>query len=247
VIASLSAFSGVFYFGKVLGEGVWGEEGIQMSLLKLNANCGLEWIQEYGIGEESQNGCVAAASSSGGYLLAGWHIISGTNNDREHWMVATDNAGNQVWEVRYSTLKLHSLPESAEPTNDGGYIVCGTEENGDGGLTAMFLMRISGGITDVKDEIKSDCYFLSQNYPNPFNPTTLIEYTIPTSVSTQEIFVQLKMYDIIGNEVATLVNEVKHPGNYQILFDASSIVSGVYFYTLNTGHVSISKKCILIK
>jgi hypothetical protein len=227
--------------GYIVG-GVWGENGIQMSLLKLNADCGLEWIHEYGIGEEAQNGCVAAASPSGGYLLAGWHIITGTNLDYEHWIVVTDNAGTQLWEVRYSTLKLHSLPNSAEPTNDGGFIVCGTEEDGDGGLTAMMLMRINGGLTDIRDNILADNFYLSQNYPNPFNPITKITFHLPKSEH-----VSLKIYDVLGNEVTTLIDEQKHAGYYELNFDASSISSGVYFYTLKTSQYSETKKMILMK
>ncbi len=227
--------------GYIVG-GVWSEDGIQMSLLKLTADCGLEWIREYGIGEEIQNGCVAAASPNGGYALAGWHIITGTNSDEEHWVVVTDNAGNQVWEVRYSTLKLNSLPESVEPTNDGGFIVCGTEENGNGGLTAMMLMRIRGGITDVKKNLSAESYYLSQNYPNPFNPNTKITFHIP-----KREHVSLKIYDVLGNELATLIDEEKNTSFYEYNFDSSFLSSGVYFYTLKTSNFSETKKMILMK
>jgi hypothetical protein len=85
-------------------------------------------------------------------------------------------------------------------------------------------------------------YSLLQNYPNPFNPSTTISYSLPKASN-----VSLKVYDIIGNEVATLVNEFKAPGNYQIKFDASRLSSGVYFYRIQTEYFTSSKKLILLK
>ncbi len=85
-------------------------------------------------------------------------------------------------------------------------------------------------------------FFLSQNYPNPFNPTTTISFSIKDAG-----FVQLKIYDILSNEVATLVNEQKPAGSYSIKFDASNLLSGVYFYQLKTGGFINIKKMILLK
>ena len=85
-------------------------------------------------------------------------------------------------------------------------------------------------------------YDLSQNFPNPFNPTTAIMYAVP-----EKGFVSLKVYDILGNTIATLVNEEKPAGQYTKQFDAHTIASGVYFYKLTVGGVSISKKMSVIK
>ncbi|MEJ2507811.1 MAG: T9SS type A sorting domain-containing protein, partial [Ignavibacteriaceae bacterium] len=92
------------------------------------------------------------------------------------------------------------------------------------------------GITGVKnDEIISRTFNLYQNYPNPFNPTTKIQFTIPDVGTSFMKFVQLKVYDILGNEIATLVNEEKPAGMYEVTFDASYLSSGIYFYKLNAG------------
>ncbi len=85
-------------------------------------------------------------------------------------------------------------------------------------------------------------YELSQNYPNPFNPVTTINYSISSNGN-----VQLKVYDILGREVATLVNETKVPGNYKVNFNASNLASGVYFYRLQTGSFVQTKKMVLMK
>ena len=87
-----------------------------------------------------------------------------------------------------------------------------------------------------------ETFVLEQNYPNPFNPTTTISFSIPTSA-----FTSLKVYDILGNEVATLLNEEKPAGNYEVRFNASSLTSGTYFYRLSAGSFTEVKKMILIK
>ena len=88
----------------------------------------------------------------------------------------------------------------------------------------------------------ANSYKLSQNYPNPFNPTTSINYSISKSG-----LVTLKVYDILGKEVMTLVNEVKNAGNHEINFNASSLSSGVYFYRIESGNFIDTKKMFLLK
>ena len=83
---------------------------------------------------------------------------------------------------------------------------------------------------------------LSQNYPNPFNPTTVINFRIP-----QKEMVTLKVYNVLGQEVATLINEVKNAGAYHISFNAANLPSGVYVYSLNAGDFSATKKMMLLK
>lgn len=91
---------------------------------------------------------------------------------------------------------------------------------------------------------------LEQNYPNPFNPSTKIKYTIPNVIASgtkQSQLVTLKVYDILGNEIATLVNDEKPAGTYEVGFDATSLPSGVYFYQLKAGEFISAKKMILLK
>jgi hypothetical protein len=102
-------------------------------------------------------------------------------------------------------------------------------------------------ITSTKERpVTISSYQLYQNYPNPFNPATTINYQIPKTG-----FVTLKVYDILGKEIATLVNEQKTQGRYSVKFDASSaaggLASGVYFYQLRAGDFIQTKKMILLK
>ena len=100
-----------------------------------------------------------------------------------------------------------------------------------------------GAITDAGNENTIPIeYSIEQNYPNPFNPSTVIKYSIP-----EEGLVSLKIYNIIGEEVLTLVNEVKQAGNYLLRFDASDLASGVYLYRIKAGSFTQVKKMILSK
>jgi hypothetical protein len=93
-------------------------------------------------------------------------------------------------------------------------------------------------------------FFLYQNSPNPFNPSTIIKYSIPNVIANevkQSQFVSLKVYDVLGNEIATLVNEEKPAGIYEVEFDAASLPSGIYFYKLKAGDFIETKKMIVIK
>ena len=99
---------------------------------------------------------------------------------------------------------------------------------------------------EVSVTLSIDSYSLYQNYPNPFNPTTTINFSLP-----EEALVKLKIWDILGNEIAVLVNERLSPGNYEAIFNISStrgvVTSGVYFYSLEAGGFSLRKKMIIIK
>ena len=107
--------------------------------------------------------------------------------------------------------------------------------------TARFYVSSTLGIDNSKSTLPQ-MYYLSQNYPNPFNPSTMINYEIPKSS-----FVTLKVYDILGREIATLINEEKPTGSYKITFNASKYSSGVYFYKLSAGNYTQVKKMVLIK
>ena len=88
---------------------------------------------------------------------------------------------------------------------------------------------------------------LYQNYPNPFNPSTKIKYSTPAVGTRDHVSVELKVYDVLGNEIATLVNEEKQPGTYEIGFEVMQLPSGIYFYQLKADNFIETKKMILMK
>ena len=102
---------------------------------------------------------------------------------------------------------------------------------------------LSTGVVGVEDNASAPSKFeLSQNYPNPFNPSTIISYNIPKAAN-----VTLKVYDVLGKEVATLVNQFQSANSYKVRFNASSLSTGVYIYKLEAGNFTMTKKMLLLK
>lgn len=118
------------------------------------------------------------------------------------------------------------------------YLYAGTRENG---IWRRALSEMTTSVRDDKSQMPNE-FKLAQNYPNPFNPTTTINYSLP-----QSSFVAIIVYDLLGKHVATLVNENKAVGNYSFEFDASDLVSGIYFYQLQSGNFIETKKFVLLK
>ena len=153
-------------------------------------------------------------------------------NDFTNNMQFSSDTG-QTW-IDYSS-GLPSGRITSLVIDTSGYLVVGTPDG---------VYRTVSQVTSVKsNEIEQPTeYFLSQNYPNPFNPTTTISFAIPKNQN-----VELKVYDILGTEVVTLVNEEKPQGSYEIQFEGSGLTSGIYFYQLKTSTFVETKKMILMK
>ena len=110
---------------------------------------------------------------------------------------------------------------------------------------------------DVSERQEKFDYKLSNNFPNPFNPSTTIKYSIPRDEKRETKNIKLIVFDVLGREVTTLVNEKQQPGNYEIEFsakgrfgtdgDGSGLTSGIYFYRLQAGDYIETKKMILLK
>ncbi|MCS7052469.1 MAG: T9SS type A sorting domain-containing protein [Ignavibacterium sp.] len=119
----------------------------------------------------------------------------------------------------------------------GGYIFVGTENGG--------VFRKQFVISSVDDESKPTNFILNQNYPNPFNPSTKISWQMPVSGHTT-----LRVFDVLGNEIATLVDEYREAGNHEVEFNVGqtiSLSSGIYFYKIQAGEFVQTKKMTLIK
>jgi len=101
-------------------------------------------------------------------------------------------------------------------------------------------------LTQISSNIPEG-FILEQNYPNPFNPSTKIRFQIPASVETTRWGVSLRIYDVSGKEVSTLVNNELKSGTYEVDWDASAYSSGVYFYSIQAGDFNVTKKMVLVK
>ncbi|MBZ0200408.1 MAG: T9SS type A sorting domain-containing protein, partial [Ignavibacteriaceae bacterium] len=198
--------------------------GLPVELISFNANC---------------------VSSD---VTLSWSTASETNNKgfqverrslkvNSQWSIAgfVDGAGTTTELNNYSFTDENLLP--------GKYLYRLKQIDYDGSFKYS-------NIIDVEVEMPNE-FVLYQNYPNPFNPVTKIKYTIPKEVNSQWSMVNLKVYDILGNEVATLVNEEQAPGVYEVEWNASSVnrglASGVYFVRLQAGKLSKSQKIVLMK
>ena len=102
---------------------------------------------------------------------------------------------------------------------------------------SAMLVKLNGNSRGIPTE-----FGLSQNYPNPFNPSTVISYQVPVQAA-----VEISVFNSIGEKVATLVNEVKEPGYYEVTWNAQSMTSGVYFFRINAGEFTAVKKMLLMK
>ena len=113
----------------------------------------------------------------------------------------------------------------------------------------FYQSNFDDNILPVEEEknLIVDEFKLFQNYPNPFNPATTIRFAIPNVETGHAPSVQLKVYDVLGNEIDVLVNEEKPAGSYEVEFDASSLSSGVYFYRLKAGDYVEIRKMVYLK
>lgn len=173
-----------------------------------------------------------------------------------------DSFGN-LWlatDGGFACLKNDTIISYANLVNDHGIVTLAVDEQdkvwlGVSGTGELLVFKDSNlvSITSIEDEAGSPLSFvLYQNYPNPFNPSTKIKFTIPVTLSGVEgSLVSLKVYDILGSEVAILVNEELSPGEYEVEFSSESSIkrsaSGVYFYQLQAGQFVQTKKMVLMK
>ena len=208
------------------------------------------------------------ASNNVGYLgrnLLNTSTIFKTTDGGYNWFTATDQISRGITCIFFNSVNIGYASAnygSILKTTDGGYnwvdqregiggptlnYICFTDPNTGyavGGNGLILKTTNAGepiGIKPISSQIPRE-YSLSQNYPNPFNPITKIKYQIP-----KNSFVSLRIFDLLGNEVAILVNENKKAGYYEVNFDGTNYASGVYFYRIEAESFVNFKKMMLIK
>jgi N-acetylneuraminic acid mutarotase len=163
------------------------------------------------------------------------------NSGAEYKNIALYNITTNSWATAPFELSSKRHWMATAEYKGGLYVIGGFDENG----FAVDIVEqiVPQGTSDVSNESEiPDNYYLKQNYPNPFNPSTKISYSIP-----ELSFITLRVYDVLGNEIATLVNEEKTTGSYEVDFVATDLPSGVYFYQLKAGSFVETKKMVLMK
>jgi len=165
----------------------------------------------------------------------GWACGSISSTPSDKGVILYTDDGGDNWEVQHIQNNCVELYDIDFVTSSVGWIA---------GSNGVILKTTTGGVTGVyeNEDYTLTTYIIEQNYPNPFNPITTIKYQIP-----QMSLVILKIYDLLGNEIETLVEEEKPAGMYEVQFNATDLPSGVYFYKLQAGSFVETKKMILIK
>jgi hypothetical protein len=191
----------------------------------LSTNNGTNWIAA-GL----QDTLVSTLSVYGTNLFAGTTDILGNSGG----VFLSTNNGINWTEVNSGLPNTGILALTISSTN----LFAGTVGSG---VWRRPLLEMITSVEDHSSEIPFQ-FTLEQNFPNPFNPSTKIRYSVPQSSN-----VIIKVFDILGNEIETLVNEEKPVGTYEISWYAANLPSGVYFYTINAGSFRVTKKMILLK
>ena len=167
------------------------------------------------------------------------HLFCGTYNFGDGVSRSTDYGEN--WEQINTGLPIMDIRSVAVDADD--YLYAGP-------WGYSLFKTTTPAITDVNEiNFAPASFSLNQNYPNPFNPSTIIKYSIPSVISTERrnLNVTLRVYDVLGKEVAVLVNEEKPVGEYEVEFDGTRLSSGVYFYQIKSNNFLQTKKMILLK
>jgi hypothetical protein len=213
------------------------------SLIKLDSNGEI-------ISEQRLNivASLITPTLDGNFIVANTSVITAKTKNIN--LTKYDAAGDVLWERSITFTDADDLTASViKETPDSGIVLSGSVSINN--YPHAFLVKTNHEGVVVNVNVTEDIisgHYLNNNYPNPFNPVTTIKYQIP-----ENEFVTIKVYDVLGKEIETLVNEPKPPGTYEVEFsvgsfgNAHSLTSGVYIYTLKAGDFISSKKMILLR
>jgi len=242
------------------------------------------WLQEIPSGNSLGDATIGntnflSCSNSGDTFITGFFrgqinfgngVTLSQTNGKNAFVLSYDPDGVVQWVKAFGGISYNEGSGIVTDNNGSCYVGGVVSQNAVfdtitivGGSINLFLARlIYDNTVSVIEDISSETTFpdeiyLEQNYPNPFNPSTIIRFTVPSNGRSEMSNVSLKVYDVLGNEVALLVNEEKTAGTYEVEFSAKggsasggetpNLPSGLYFYTLAAGSYSETKKMILIK
>jgi hypothetical protein len=208
---------------------------------KRSQDGGINWGADNRLTSNTAISQFASVASSGSVVHVVWRDDRDGNGEI-YYKRSQDGGINWGADNRLTSNTAISQFASVSVSSSGVHVVW--EEARDGNQEIYYKRDPSGNVTGIEN-IGSEMpkqFFLSQNYPNPFNPSTVISYQLPATS-----MVSLKIYDIIGKEVSTLVNEEKLAGSYEIEFGAQGLPSGIYLYKLQAGNFVQTKKMVLLQ
>ena len=217
--------------------------------VKYNSDGVEQWAARYSYPNAGIDEAVSIALDEEGNIYVGGFSQSETLND--YAAIKYNANGEEQWVARYNgSANSNDMIAAIAVDEQSNVYVTGTSR-GAGTVEDYVTIKYSQKTSDVQtisSEIP-DNFTLFQNYPNPFNPTTKIKFAVPFVEKHRDasLPLTLKIYNILGNEVATLVDEYKPAGTYEIEFNVSGLASGIYYYQLSAGSFSETKKMILLK
>jgi hypothetical protein len=216
---------------------------------KRSTDAGISWGADTRLTNNSDSSWTPSIAVSGSVV----HVVWQDNRDENteiYYKRSTDSGVSWGADTRLTNNSSVSAVPSVAVSGSVVHVVW--EDHRDGNFEIYYKRDPTGnpiGIKNITSEIPS-AYSLEQNYPNPFNPITNVRFEIantPLNPLSRGEMISLKVFDITGKEVATLVNEQLAPGTYETTFDASMLTSGIYFYRLNAGDFSETRKMLLLK
>ena len=201
------------------------------------------WTKTFG-GLSNDAGNSVIETAEGDFLVCGNTFSFSEDGDMDLWLIKTDISGYTLWTKMYGGGG-NELGYSVIETFDGRLTACGFTETYDTGERDVWLLHLEadgGGYWGIDETINptSSSFELKQNYPNPFVGSTTIEYFIPSSG-----IVSLKMYDLSGRLINTLVSEKTPAGRHSIQFEENGLKAGIYYYRLQSGNFNCTKKLIV--
>jgi len=231
-------------FGNITG---WDYATVKYSSLGVQ-----QWVQRYnGPADSTDIPHSMAIDGSANIYVTGYSRAASSSGWGDYATIRYSSSGVQQWVQRYNGPGNGSDRAYSITLDASGNVYVTGYSTGTGTYYDYATIKYSQsvGVKPISNEVPKQ-FALSQNYPNPFNPITKIKFAIPLSRGVSEgrgVFVTLKIYDILGREVATLVNEQLSLGTYEVEWDASNYPSGVYFYKLITSEHTETKRMVLIK
>jgi len=213
-------------------------------LIKLDVNGVIQWSKRYN-GRLDYYVVSFRQTKNNGFVIAGWE-----ESNQSILIYRLSESGQIIWMKSFNGA-YEDISGAIITTSDDGYLISGYTNSFDNNKRYQTILiktdSLGSNLTDKPTGVNiyrnnSNQYIICQNYPNPFNPITNIEYSIPKTS-----FVTLKVFDLLGREIRTLVNKEKAVGTYHVSFDASNLSSGIYLYRLQSDNFIETKKLIFIK
>jgi len=232
----------------VTGESSGSGSSYDYATIKYNTSGVQQWVQRYNAPENSSDKacCITVDELENVYVTG--TTLPGSGTDENYTSIKYNPSGNQLWVEVYNgpgSSSSFDITHGIAIDKMGNVYVTG-ESDGVGTSRDYATIKYSQTIIGINPNSHNlpGKFLLEQNYPNPFNPSTFIRYTL-----IENDFVTLKVYDVLGNEIATLVNEEQSRGNYNYQLSAVNfqLSSGIYYYRLESGSFSEVRKMILLK